>query len=163
MPSAAPTLRVTPPRSPMPILATRMAVFCCPFRECSWWRFDSSGFKQPRAMSIPISIPIHCIGSVPEELRDSVERWWERASAQDGFLNAYQALDESHRAQLPRVVAASEFVASALIQDPQSLGWFSQHDALTSKPTNAGYESQAATASTAEQAQFALREWRRRA
>jgi glutamate-ammonia-ligase adenylyltransferase len=114
-------------------------------------------------MSIPISIPIHCIGSVPEELRDSVERWWERASAQDGFLNSYQALDEPHRAQLPRVVAASEFVASVLIQDPQSLEWFSQHDARTSKLTNAGYERQAATASTAEQAQFTLREWRRRA
>jgi len=114
-------------------------------------------------MSIPISIPIHCIGSVPEELRDSVERWWERARAQEGFLEAYQALAEAHRAQLPRVVAASEFVASALIQDPQSLAWFSRHDACASNLTNADYERQAATASTVEQAQFTLREWRRRA
>jgi glutamate-ammonia-ligase adenylyltransferase len=101
-----------------------------------------------------MSIPIQFIGSVPEELRDSVERWWERASAQESFLKAYQALDERRRAQLPRVVAASEFVASALIQDPQS---------LTSNLANADYERQAATASTVEQAQFTLREWRRRA
>lgn len=112
-------------------------------------------------MSIPISI--HCIGSVPEQLRDSVERWWERARAQEGFLEAYQALTEAHRAQLPRVVAASEFVASALIQDPQSLAWFSRHDACASNLTNADYERQAATAPTVEQAQFTLREWRRRA
>lgn len=101
-----------------------------------------------------MSIPFQFIGSVPEELRDSVERWWERASAQESFLKTYQALDERHRAQLPRVVAASEFVASALIQDPQS---------LTSNLANADYERQAATASTVEQAQFTLREWRRRA
>ncbi len=114
-------------------------------------------------MSIAISIPIHCIGSVPEELRDSVERWWERARAQEGFLEAYQALAETHRAQLPRVVAASEFVASALIQDPQSLAWFSRHDACASNLANEDYERQAATASTVEQAQSTLREWRRRA
>jgi len=110
-----------------------------------------------------MSIPIQCIGSVPEELRDSVARWWERARAQQGFLEAYQALAEAHRAQLPRVVAASEFVASALIQDPQSLAWFSRHDSGTSSLANADYERQAATAATVEQAQFTLREWRRRA
>src|SRR5882724_12535946 len=133
MPSVAPTSSVIPPRSPMPTRLWRTAVFCCPFRGCSWWRFDSSDLSG-RAMSIPISIP--CIGSVPEELRDSVERWWERARAQEGFLEAYQALAETHRAQLPRVVAASEFVASALIQDPQSLAWFSRHDSGTSSLAN---------------------------
>jgi glutamate-ammonia-ligase adenylyltransferase len=110
-----------------------------------------------------MSIPFQCIGSVPEELRDSVERWWERARGQEGFLEAYQALTEVHRAQLPRVVAASEFVASALIQDPQSLAWFSGHAAGPSNLANADYERQSATASTVEQAQFTLREWRRRA
>src|ERR1700719_3098108 len=103
MPSVARTSGVTPPRSRTPILPTPMAAYCCPFRGCSWWRFDSSAFKQPRFMSIPIQF----IDSVPEELRDSVERWWERASAQEGFLEAYQAVDERRRAQLPRVVAAS--------------------------------------------------------
>jgi len=110
-----------------------------------------------------MSTPIQFIGSVPEELRDSVERWWERACAQQSFPEAYLALSGRHRTQLPRVVAASEFVASALIQDPQSLAWFSQHDACTSNLANADYERRAATAPTAEQAQFTLREWRRRA
>jgi [glutamine synthetase] adenylyltransferase / [glutamine synthetase]-adenylyl-L-tyrosine phosphorylase len=110
-----------------------------------------------------MSIPIQFIDSVPEELRDCVARWWERACAQQGFPAAYLALPEHHRTQLPRVVAASEFAASALIQDPQSLGWFSQHDACTSTQANADYEHQAATAPTVEQAQFTLREWRRRA
>jgi glutamate-ammonia-ligase adenylyltransferase len=110
-----------------------------------------------------MSIPIQFIGSVPEQLRDSVERWWERACAQQSFPEAYRALPEHHRTQLPRVVAASEFVASALIQDPQSLAWFSQHEACTSDLANTDYERQAATAPTVEQAQFTLREWRRRA
>ena len=110
-----------------------------------------------------MSISIQSIGSVPEELRDSVERWWERACAREGFMSAYQALTESHRTQLPRVVAASEFVAAALIQDPQSLAWFGHHDADMPNEPNAGYEAQASAASTVEQALLILREWRRRA
>jgi [glutamine synthetase] adenylyltransferase / [glutamine synthetase]-adenylyl-L-tyrosine phosphorylase len=107
--------------------------------------------------------PIPSIASVPEELRDSVERWWERACARPGFLDVYQALTTPHRAQLPRVVAASEFVADALIQDLESLEWFARHDAATAYEANAGYEAQAGSASTLEQAQSILREWRRRA
>jgi glutamate-ammonia-ligase adenylyltransferase len=107
--------------------------------------------------------PIPSIASVPEELRDSVERWWERACARPGFLDVYQALRTRHRAQLPRVVAASEFVADALIQDLESLEWFARHDAVTAYETNAVYEAQAGSASTLEQAQSILREWRRRA
>ena len=110
-----------------------------------------------------MSTPIQFVDSVPEELRDSVARWWERASGQEGFLEAYQALTAAHRAQLPRVVASSEFVASALIQDPQSLAWFSRQDASSASLMNAEYERQAAAALTTEQAQFTLREWRRRA
>jgi len=49
------------------------------------------------------------LGSVPEELRNSVERWWERACARAEFSDRYRALSDSHRAQLPRIVAASEF------------------------------------------------------
>jgi hypothetical protein len=77
------------------------------------------------------------VESVPEELRESVERWWERACAQANFLERYRALSDSHRAQLPRVVAASEFVAQALIQDPA---------ALTPGGANTHYEAQAAAA-----------------
>jgi [glutamine synthetase] adenylyltransferase / [glutamine synthetase]-adenylyl-L-tyrosine phosphorylase len=93
------------------------------------------------------------LGSVPEELRDSVERWWERACAQAEFADRYRALCDSDRAQLPRIVAASEFVAQALIQDPA---------ALARSDANAHYEEQVAAAQSVEQALFLLREWRRR-
>jgi [glutamine synthetase] adenylyltransferase / [glutamine synthetase]-adenylyl-L-tyrosine phosphorylase len=93
------------------------------------------------------------VESVPEELRDCVERWWERARAQADFEDRYRALSDSHRAQLPRVVAASEFVAQALLQDPA---------ALVPGGVNTHYEAQVADAQSAEQALFLLREWRRR-
>ncbi len=93
------------------------------------------------------------IESVPEELRDSVERWWERACAQAEFADRYRALSEAYRAQLPRIIAASEFVAQALIQDPA---------ALAPGGVNAHYEEQVAAAQSVEQALFLLREWRRR-
>src|ERR1700729_2263835 len=102
------------------------------------------------------------LGSVPEELRDSVMRWWERAGAQAAFTERYRALRESHRAQLPRIVAASEFVAQALIQDPAALA----PDGATPDGTdpgaaNARYEEQVAAAQSVEQALSLLREWRR--
>jgi [glutamine synthetase] adenylyltransferase / [glutamine synthetase]-adenylyl-L-tyrosine phosphorylase len=93
------------------------------------------------------------VESVPEELRDSVERWWERACAQPEFADRYRALSDSHRTQLPRIVAASEFVAQALIQDPA---------ALAPGGVNAHYEAQVADAQSVEQALVLLREWRRR-
>src|SRR6202046_1821694 len=93
------------------------------------------------------------LGSVPEELRDSVMRWWERAGAQAAFTERYRALGDSHRAQLPRIVAASEFVAQALIQDPA---------ALAPDGVNGHYEGQVAAAQSVEHALFLLREWRRR-
>ena len=93
------------------------------------------------------------LGSVPEELRDSVERWWERASAQTEFAERYRALCDSHRAQLPRIVAASEFVAQALIQDPS---------ALALDAANSLYEEQVAAARSVDEAVLLLRKWRRR-
>jgi [glutamine synthetase] adenylyltransferase / [glutamine synthetase]-adenylyl-L-tyrosine phosphorylase len=93
------------------------------------------------------------VESVPEELRESVERWWERACAQADIADRYRALSESHRAQLPRIVAASEFVAQALLQDPA---------ALAPGGANAHYEEQVAAAQSVEQALSLLREWRRR-
>ncbi|HTB89186.1 MAG TPA: bifunctional [glutamate--ammonia ligase]-adenylyl-L-tyrosine phosphorylase/[glutamate--ammonia-ligase] adenylyltransferase [Steroidobacteraceae bacterium] len=90
---------------------------------------------------------------VPEELRDFVERWWERACVQAEFADRYRALGDSHRAQLPRIVAASEFVAQALIQDP---------GALAPGGANVHVEEQVAAAQSVEQALSLLREWRRR-
>jgi len=108
------------------------------------------------------------IGSVPPELRESVERWWERACAQDGFAERYQALSEEHRRQLARVIAASEFAAQVLLQDPPSLQWFAQWDASEPGAANVDYARLAAVApvepaAPAEPAQSILRAWRRRA
>ena len=103
------------------------------------------------------------IESVPEALRESVGHWWERIGAQQGFVDIYQALAAQHRAALPRLVAASEFAAAAMIQDPRSLGWFSEHAESAPDAANAGYQRRAAAAATVEEAQFILREWRRRA
>ncbi len=100
--------------------------------------------------------------SVPEDLRAPLALWWERAGAQEAFLNAYAALSEELRAELPRVAAGSEFIASALIQDPQALEWFGRYEEPSAaRAACAGYEAGAAAAAAAE-AQRILREWRRR-
>ena len=101
--------------------------------------------------------------SVPEDLREPLALWWERAGAQEAFLNAYGALPEGLRAELPRVAAASEFIGSALIQDPQALEWFGRHeDPAAARGASADYESRASAAPAAAEAQRILREWRRR-
>jgi [glutamine synthetase] adenylyltransferase / [glutamine synthetase]-adenylyl-L-tyrosine phosphorylase len=101
--------------------------------------------------------------SVPEELREPLARWWERAGAQETFLDAYKALPESLQAELPRVAAGSEFIAAALIQDPQALGWFVRHEQpAAALQAGAEYESRVAASPTTAEAQHILREWRRR-
>jgi glutamate-ammonia-ligase adenylyltransferase len=106
---------------------------------------------------------VNFIGSVPQGLRESVERWWERACALDGFADRYQALSEDHRRQLPLVIAASEFASQVLLQDPPSLQWFARFDACGSNDANGEYAGLAAAAPSAEDTQRILREWRRRA
>ncbi len=101
--------------------------------------------------------------SVPEDLREPLALWWERAAAQDGFLSAYAGLSEDLRTELPRVAAGSEFVASALIQDPRALEWFGRHEEPSAaRAAGADYEDRARSAPTAADAQRILREWRRR-
>src|ERR1700676_5028080 len=56
--------------------------------------------------------------SVPEVLREPLDRWRERAAGQPAFLEGYAALGGDLRAELPRAAAGSEFIASVLIQDP---------------------------------------------
>jgi [glutamine synthetase] adenylyltransferase / [glutamine synthetase]-adenylyl-L-tyrosine phosphorylase len=98
-----------------------------------------------------MSIAIQCLESVPAGLRESVERWWERASGRQDFLDVYAGLESREREELPRVVAGSEFIAAALIQDPQALA-----------APGADYETRVAGAHEFEEAQRLLREWRRR-
>jgi [glutamine synthetase] adenylyltransferase / [glutamine synthetase]-adenylyl-L-tyrosine phosphorylase len=101
--------------------------------------------------------------SVPEILCGQLARWWERAVGRQAFLEDYAALAEHLRAELPRVAAGSEFIASVLIQDPQALGWFGRNEEpAAARLASADYESRAASASTVAEGQHILREWRRR-
>jgi glutamate-ammonia-ligase adenylyltransferase len=59
-------------------------------------------------------------------------------------------------------VAASEFVASALLQDPAAVAWLEQPES-DARAANAEYERRAASAAVLGDAEHVLREWRRRA
>ena len=101
--------------------------------------------------------------SVPEILHEPLRRWWERAGAQPALLDMYAAMPKGARAEMPRIAACSEFVAAALIQDPQALEWFGRHDEpAAARVACAEYASRVASAPTPADAQRILREWRRR-
>jgi glutamate-ammonia-ligase adenylyltransferase len=106
-------------------------------------------------------MPIEFLDTVPAALREPLMRWWERASASAQFIETYAALPERLRRELPRIAAGSEFVASALIQDPAALAWLARGDGLRATAANDGYE-QAAGAAEPLEAKRLLREWRRR-
>jgi glutamate-ammonia-ligase adenylyltransferase len=91
--------------------------------------------------------------------------WWERACALQDFPAIYGSLSEQRRAELPRVVAASEFAAAALIQDSQALAWFECCERGGQQATlaaNLDYERRAAGAPDMAATMRILREWRRR-
>jgi len=110
-----------------------------------------------------MSFPSHFLHGVPDILHDSVARWWERAGREGVLPGIYAALPGALQAELPRLVAASEFAASALIQDPEALGWVSRHiEPSIAGAANRDYHQRVASAATAADAQRLLREWRRR-
>ncbi len=101
--------------------------------------------------------------AIPEILRAPLALWWERAFAAPALREAYAAAADSIRAELPRVAAGSEFVAMALIHDPQALEWLGRHDEpAAARSARGDYATRAATAATAAETQRILREWRRR-
>ncbi len=101
--------------------------------------------------------------SIPEMLREPLALWWERAAAQPGFLEAYEALSQDLRAELPARRRRSEFIGSVLIQDTQALDWLSRNETPSAaRRAGAEYESRAAAAPSVTEAQRILREWRRR-
>jgi [glutamine synthetase] adenylyltransferase / [glutamine synthetase]-adenylyl-L-tyrosine phosphorylase len=100
--------------------------------------------------------------SVPQVLREPLGRWWERAAASDTLRAGLAALTAPQRAELPRVAAGSEFVASVLIRDPPALEWFAANEEpAAARRASTDYAARAALPATAE-AQRLLREWRRR-
>jgi glutamate-ammonia-ligase adenylyltransferase len=105
------------------------------------------------------------LDAVPPILRTQVELWRERAFAHTDFAEAYASLSDARRAELPRVLAASEFVAAALIQDPSALSWFEQGEQggrQAWQAANFDYERRASDAAQPSAAARVLREWRRR-
>ena len=107
--------------------------------------------------------PLIFLRSVPEILREPVIRWWERAQSDVALRAAYLSLPAARRDELARVVAASEFAASAMIQDPGALAWTVEHwTPVAASAANADCERLAASAATAADAQQLLRRWRRR-
>src|SRR6266568_5614627 len=108
-----------------------------------------TGARPTRHGKITAQRAAHGVGtvrfeSVPEELREPLGLWWERAAAQEAFADAYAALSGELRAEMPRVAAGSEFIASALIQDPQALEWFGRHEEPTAAHiAGADYETRA--------------------
>jgi glutamate-ammonia-ligase adenylyltransferase len=101
--------------------------------------------------------------AVPAALREPLALWWERAAAAPALREAYSAAPDALRSELPRVAAASEFVAMALIRDPQALEWLGRHDEPSAaRIANGEYATRAATAASAAETQQILREWRRR-
>ena len=112
---------------------------------------------------VSMSLPAHFLQSVPEILRDPVMHWWERAGRDGALPRIHAALPGALQAELPRVVASSEFAATALIQDPQALAWVSGHiEPPSARAANADYHRRVTAAATAADAQRILREWRRR-
>jgi glutamate-ammonia-ligase adenylyltransferase len=115
-----------------------------------------------------MTVALPPLQSIPENLRDPVIRWWERASGQVtrgqlALCDIYAALPEALRQEWLRVIAASEFAAAALLQDPAALAWALEHpDRENLRAASAAYELQAAAAPTMAEAQRVLREWRRR-
>ncbi len=93
--------------------------------------------------------------NVPESLRDSVQRWYERIEESPAWPAVRSRLDAAILAELPHVVACSEFVAASLLQDPEALAWLAEPDDALAHA--------AAAAATEPLALAALRVWRRRA
>src|SRR3984957_6119724 len=107
--------------------------------------------------------PIQFPQNIPEILREAGTRWWERAQVSPTLCETYSSLSEARREELVRVVAASEFAVSVLIQDPEALTWADEHWMPDSaSDANAEYERLAVSAVSVADAQQILRRWRRR-
>jgi [glutamine synthetase] adenylyltransferase / [glutamine synthetase]-adenylyl-L-tyrosine phosphorylase len=99
---------------------------------------------------------------IPLILREPVQRWCERAEADETIAAAVSALDPAAKGELARVVAASEFAAAALLKDPGSLHWLRRHLEPSGARLAAEACAQAVAAAAVVDAQRLLRQWRRR-
>jgi glutamate-ammonia-ligase adenylyltransferase len=97
------------------------------------------------------------------ELQAAAARWFERALALEPLSLAMAALPDGLAAELPRVVAASEFVANALLGDPGCLAWLAANEAAdAAAAANHDLAAWVSAAASESEAGPALRRWRRR-
>jgi glutamate-ammonia-ligase adenylyltransferase len=110
-----------------------------------------------------VNLSARSLASLPEILREPVVRWCERAAGFAVLGAAYDSLDAALKEEFARVIAASEFAGSVLIQDPGALEWMSrQSTRALARAASADYERRAGSATLLPDAQRLLREWRRR-
>jgi glutamate-ammonia-ligase adenylyltransferase len=103
------------------------------------------------------------LAELPAILQAGVARWWERAVEHPAFLEAYAASAAGPRAELPRVLACSEFAASALLREPEALTWLATHEEpAAAVASNRDFEASIAATADEAAAQTLLRVWRRR-
>jgi hypothetical protein len=65
---------------------------------------------------------------IPQILQEPLDRWRERVSAVPPLVAAIEALPARLREELPLVVATSEFIGAALLQDLELLTWLAAND-----------------------------------
>jgi glutamine synthetase adenylyltransferase/Zn-dependent oligopeptidase len=121
---------------------------------------------EPKTLDGAVSLPA---AVVPEALREPLARWSERFDEQPTLKASIALLPDALRVELATVVAASDFVAAALLRDPDALAWLIAQEELAAgiapaRDASAGpvpdYERRVAESDDAQQL---LREWRRRA
>jgi [glutamine synthetase] adenylyltransferase / [glutamine synthetase]-adenylyl-L-tyrosine phosphorylase len=104
------------------------------------------------------------IESLAPVLRNGALRWQERAAESPHLSAALAALAPDLAAELVAVVAASEFVAAALLQDPVVLQSLTHPlGNAAARALNSDYAAQVGAAISEDAARKALRTWRRRA
>ncbi len=111
-----------------------------------------------------MTLPRFDLDRLPAELHDPVERWWAHAADDERLSAVIAACSPDLRAELPRVVACSEFAAAALVRDPLALAEIEGHrDPTTAAPRSVAAEQAVASAVDGADARRTLRHWRRRA
>ncbi len=109
--------------------------------------------------------------ALPPLLAETVRRWSERMADAPHEADAaaahsdplYAALRPQLLAELPLVVACSDFVAATLLQDPQALPWLENHEEpAAAAAANREHAGRVLAADTEAQGLAELRLWRRR-
>ena len=114
--------------------------------------------------SPPMTLPRPDLDRLPAELRDPIERWWTRAAADAPLSAAIAGCSPDLRAELPRVIACSEFAGAALFRDPSALDWIDRsRDPALERLRGAADEQAIESAADGADARRILRRWRRRA